>query len=453
MIVERHYDDETLIALLDKTSEGASQDPHLSVCGQCLETLESYRAVSQVLGDDAVWSLRQLTTGPDPKTMANLRSFTAAAATETESGAQLVDLLISQPRSTWSETVRHDLRYQTAAVVRQLVERSEIVIDTMPPDALEMARIGVEIGQLLGHDEYTSDVVRKALGAAWRQYGYTLFYIGEFNKALDASERARSLFEQCAVADYDLARVGIVRALVYGSLERYEEAQSIAVESARIFRAWGDRKRLASALSSEAHILILQDRYFEALPILEEVENDFKELMDSNARARVIGNIALCFAQTGRIADALQNYQIAAAIHEEMGTRTEAARIRYNVADLLATQGKFAEAQSRMRRIHDEFASLGMTYAAVCAGLGLAETLLVHGDAAEAEVLCRTAIEQFQRTGLAHTTQGLVALTFLREATVHRRATPEVVRHVRKFIERLPREPGLAFAAPALAAH
>jgi tetratricopeptide (TPR) repeat protein len=450
MIVERHYDEETLIGLLlaDRQSGDTARDPHLAACASCSETLESYRAVAHVLGEDAVWDLRQLTSGPDEKTLARLRSFSTSLSTEVGDAASLVDQLMAHPRASWSAIAKGDLRYQSAAVVRQLVDVSETVLDTLPPDALELARAAVETAQLVGDDESASDVVRKARGAAWRQYGYALFYIGEFPKALDAAERARVIFEQCAVADYDLARVGIVRALALGSQERVDEAITVAEESARVFRAWGDRRRVASALNTQAYILIQKSRFQEALPILLEIEDAYKMVVDTDARARVIGNIALCYWQTGKVVEALQNYQVAAAIHEEAGTKTEAARIRYNVADLLAAQGRFTEAKERLRRVRDEFQQMGMDHAAVSAGLSLAEIFLAEGRVAEVETLCRTAIEQFARTGLGQTSDGLMALTYLREATAARRATPEVVRHVRKYLERLPQEPRLLFVAP-----
>ena len=450
MIVERHYDDETLIGLLlaDSATGETSRDPHLSACPACSETLQSYRAVAQVLGEDAVWDLKQLTTGPDERTIARLRSVSNSLNDEATDASALVTDLVAQPRETWSAVVKRDLRYQSAAVIRQLVESSESVIDTMPPDALEMARAAVEIAQLIDDSEGVSEVVRKARGAAWRQYGYSLFYVGEFARAVDAAEHARAIFEQCSVSDYDLARVGIVRALALGAQDRVDEALAVAEDSARTFRAWGDSRRVASALNTQAHILIQQSRFHEALPILLEIEDDYKMVIDTDARARVIGNIAVCYWQAGKIVEALQNYQIAAAIHEEAGTKTEAARIRYNVADLLATQGRFTEAKERLRRVRDEFQQMGMDHAAVFAGLSLAEIFLAEGRVAEVEALCRTAIEQFARTGLSQTSQGLTALTYLREATAARRATPEVVRHVRKYLERLPQEPRLLFAPP-----
>jgi len=44
MIVERHYDDETLIGLLGSNLD-PMRDPHLSVCSSCSDNLEAYRAI------------------------------------------------------------------------------------------------------------------------------------------------------------------------------------------------------------------------------------------------------------------------------------------------------------------------------------------------------------------------------------------------------------------------
>jgi len=68
----------------------------------------------------------------------------------------------------------------------------------------------------------------------------------------------------------------------------------------------------------------------------------------------------------------------------------------------------------------------------------------------EVEDLCRTAIRQFETAGVPHSSEALTALTFLREAAEQRRATQEIVWHVRTYIKRLPDEPALLFAPAPL---
>lgn len=450
MIVERHYDDETLIGLLGSRQE-AVRDPHLVSCAPCAEALSSYRSIVDVLGADAIWDLRELRLEPQPETIETLRRTAGMKVAEEQRATFLVAELLSLPRAAWLSAARTDIRMHSLGLVERLVEVSETLLTSAPPDAIEVVRAAMEIASIISTEEYPSDSVVKARAIARRQYAYSLFYTGEFNKALEFVEQAEAMLGGCMVADYDLARLGIVRALIHTSQENYEAAFAAARQSAQIFRSYADRQRLASALIAEAHALIYQFRYTEALPTLLEVEESYRDDIDSDTRARVLTNIALCQWQTGKIATALQSYQVAAAISDEIGAKAESARIRYNVAGLLAAQGRRRDAEIRLRSVREEFQRLGMHHMATYAGLDLAEILLLDRNHVEVERLCREALRQFVATGLSETSEkALTALTYLQEAAEQRRATPEAVRHVREYIGRLPSEPRLLFAPPPL---
>ncbi len=442
MIVERHYDDEALIAILGSEGDGGARDPHLAVCKSCAETLASYRSVAGVLGAEAVWDLKDLEKEPAPLTAKSLRAFAVQMNADDRHAEELLEDLLSRPRGSWLTTVQNESRFTNPGLVRLLVERSEATLDKTPPDATAMVRAAVDIAERLDSQQLR--------GAAWRQYAYSLFYTGDYTNAADAADLAHSAFEKCSVADYDLARVGIVRALIYTAQERYAEAHAVSQWSARIFQAYGDRNRLASAKSAAAYSLLWQSRYQEALPILIDIEKNFQGEIEPYSRAVTAGNIAMCYWQTGRVADALTYYQIAMDSYEQLGIKTEATRVKASVAGLLASQGQYVEAERRLRECLGEFAQLGMRMDVVYSGLELAEILLVENRDQEVEALCHSAMQQFQRSGIPHSAPALVALTYLREAAKQKRATPEIARHVKTYIERLPRQPELLFAPPPL---
>jgi hypothetical protein len=148
--------------------------------------------------------------------------------------------------------------------------------------------------------------------------------------------------------------------------------------------------------------------------------------------------------------EALQSLQLAAEVYNELGHETEAVRVRYNVALLLAANGRRSEARTRLVEVQNDFLRLGMTHVAVVAGLDLAELALLENSFEEVEDLCRAAIRQFEKAGVAYTSEALTALTFLREAAEQRRATQEIVWHVKTYIRRLPDEPALLFAPAPL---
>jgi tetratricopeptide (TPR) repeat protein len=292
--------------------------------------------------------------------------------------------------------------------------------------------------------------VSRAKGIAWRQYAYAAFYVGEYPSASDAITKSHQAFESCAVSDYDLARLSIVRGLILAAQEHHEEARDEVRRAASVFEAFGDRKRAASARSAEAFSLIAEHRYHDALAILKTVERDYTAEIDNQARATLAMNLAICYSELGPVTEAFDHYSVAAAIYDEIGSATEAARVRHNIACLLATQGKLVDAKARFRILRTEYRKLGMGHMAVSADLDLAEILLAENAHEEAEALCAAAVEQFQKIGLSATTQGMTALSFLREAAAQRRATPQAARQVRQYIERLPKEPQLLFAPPPL---
>ncbi|HEX6178766.1 MAG TPA: hypothetical protein VF057_10440 [Thermoanaerobaculia bacterium] len=445
MIVERHYDDETLIGLLGASADAFS-DPHLAVCLACSDTLNSYRAIAEVLGEDAAWDLRDLRHEPVPETIASLRAMSARMATGDAAATALVDDLLKKARAQWLAIATTDARYIDTAVVRALVAASEVAEKRSATESFDIAKVAVAIGENVAASSSDSHA-SQALGAAWRQFGFAAFSAGDYNRAAEGISAARDAFEHCSVGEYELARVDILEALYLSVHERFTDAIAIARRAAKVFSAFGDLQRLASAQMGEAYALMLQLRFREALPILEGIERELGPHVDNDTRARVISNIALCEIELNQIAEGVTHNQIAAAIHEELGNATGAAHVRYQTASLLAAKGH-AEAKKRLRTVRDDFQRLGMLHLSVCAGLELAEVLLAEGAYAEAEQLCAAASQQFEESGLSNTTEVLTALMYLREAAQQRKATPRAARHVREYVQKLPREPQLLFAPP-----
>src|SRR5712691_4890595 len=122
MMVERHYDEEALIALLHSGDEAVSRDKHLSACTSCVETLGAYRVIVEVLKEEEVWNHRDPHEAGSARGAAALRVFATSMEDEDRQAAKLVDELLSSPRQWWTPTVLNDERYQTAAVARRLVE-------------------------------------------------------------------------------------------------------------------------------------------------------------------------------------------------------------------------------------------------------------------------------------------------------------------------------------------
>ncbi len=104
----------------------------------------------------------------------------------------------------------------------------------MPRDAVELTALATEIA------DHLEDATPQLRGAAWRERAYALFYVGDFAAAERALCASESHFSESCASDYDLARVGIVRAVVERGLEKYSSAIAHAQRSVRQFQLYAD---------------------------------------------------------------------------------------------------------------------------------------------------------------------------------------------------------------------
>ncbi len=446
MMVERHYDDESLIAMME--ADRVRGDDHLPSCTVCNEKLESFRTISTALHDNAIWDTREVRTDPNPNTIATLRTFADRMSAEDTAATHILPELLAGPREEWMPRLREHPEWRTAGVVRGLVGRTIAVMMSMPPDALEMTALSTEIADHLDPVTTGAPTVARVRAAAWRDRAYALYYVGQFLDSLTACDHAARLLDGCVVDEYDRARLGIVRTLSLRAVEKFDEAVEVIRDSSEAFADYADTTRYASARIAEVHLLFSRSEFAKALSILEPLERQLKETPDANIHARVLGNLGHCYWKLGRIDLALSHQEAATSLLDDLGERTEAVRSRWNIALVLASAGKTSEAMIRCEAIQRSFEELNMSSEAAVNGLEMAELLLASGEYNSVEKLCRSAIAFFQRAGIPHGTRALTALAYIQEAAQQRTATPALVKHVREYIKRLPHDGELLFAPP-----
>ena len=436
---QKHYDDEVLMAL---ASAPVAMDEHLAACAECSERLETYRVIAEAMADQATWDTHPLSDAPVPETIANLRGFADRMAIEDAEAAQLLPNLIAGSREQWMPILHNHPEYRTAGMVRKLLEAVPTALDSMPRDAVELSALATEIADNL------ETATAQLRGAAWRERAYALFYTGDYvtaERALCASERH---FGESVVNEYDLARVGVVRALVERGLEKYASAIGHARESANSFERFADTAKKAGANLAEVHALISCLEYDRAYASLIALKRASTPIDDPAAYGRVLGTLAFCCWKLFRVDEALQYYDDAARILEEIGAHSDAMRARWGAVQALAGAGRLTDALPRLRATVAELDRLGMMAAATQASLEVAELLVTQSAYEEAEEICRTAIRRFETSKLAYTAPALTALALMHESIVNRTATVKLVSQVREYLRRVPDEPELLFAFP-----
>jgi tetratricopeptide (TPR) repeat protein len=445
-MVERHYDDEALISLIE--TDRIHSDAHLPSCPTCAEKLESFQMIADALEERDVWDTRDLHVEPVRATINALRSFADRMTLEDSQAEPVLRELLAGPREEWMPRLRHHPEWRTAGVVRKLIDETIKVVMTMPPDALEMTALSTEIADHLDPTTFATDTVARLRAAAWRDRAYALFYVGNFADSVKATQRAELNLQSCVVDEYDRARVAIVKALSLRAMEDVSTAMEAVRFSADTFVEFGDTTRLASARIAEVHLLFTRGQFEQARTVLEPLERSLRSTGDVNTHARVLGNLGYCYSKLGRIEEAVAHHEASAALHADLGNITEVSRVRWSIAEIIAEAGRHDEAMRRYQDVRQTFDSLQMTSEAALVSLNIAELLIVREDFAGVEQICRAAMRSFEAAGISYTARALTALAYIQEAAQSRTATPALVKHVREYLRCLPRDGQLLFAPP-----
>jgi tetratricopeptide (TPR) repeat protein len=439
-----HFDDEALFQFAEGTSPIAQEIAgHLSACSECASEVGSHQEIVGALQQEDVWEEE---VAPPRQFMVDVIGFAEQARLEEERAARLCDEILTGPSSWWPTRLRQSPGAGTAGLVKVLLERMRGTLETSPANALQITALAIDVANELDVASYPCDYVIKLRAQACRDHAYVLVFQGRAPEALEFANRARRLFDQVPLPEYDLARLDLVQAKIVERLERLDEATDLARRAGGTFLRFGDRSRFLGARMHEGALLFNAKRTRQALEVWQSIEGD--PALDGLLQVRLIHNIALCHIALGKPELAAPCLQRCAAEFEVLGMETERTRSRWSLAHALIAIDKRREAIPTLRQVWKEFERLELLVDAALSALDLAEQMLVVGETAEVPAICRDLVARFTRAGMP--TRAITALAFLREAVAIGQATPSLIQHVHAFLRELPSEQPRLFApAPA----
>lgn len=450
MMTTQHYDDEALLSLLERGgTTAANADEHIASCGVCRQMAAAYGTIVECLGDEDVWDVRPMNDEPVSETIEALRAFVVSARNEDADAEPLTAELLEGPREEWMPRLMADSNYRTAGVVRRLCVAAEEVSGKWPADELAITELATEIAEHLDPAAYPPHTVARLRGDSWRGRAYALDYTGDLHAAMASITRARQQYDTLPVADYDLARLELTRALILRHFDRCDEGLEAVRSAEPALRAAADTHRLRIARWIEAAMRNRARDYRRALHIWLELERELDP--DGEAtRASLQTNIAGAYRELGENERALAYYGRAVETMGRLDAPVDLLVLRWNIARLLLSTQRFAEAETILESVITGFTDLQMKEDSVLARLDLAEIRILQGRFDMAMNACGDVIAELSADGLEHTRRALTAVTFLREATQSRNATAQLARHVREFVRESRNQPALLFAPPPM---
>jgi tetratricopeptide (TPR) repeat protein len=444
-----HYDELTLQEYLDdpESFEGRTAlEMHLLLCAACSALFDELRAFEATLSLDGVWD-GTLHDAEEPP--GELRALAELLAREDAEAARLLAPLVVSPASFRRANVTSDPAMRTAGAARRLSADSRALRERQPMHALVLADAAIAIADQLPPHRYPATLIDELRGSGWLERANVLRYLGRYEEALDALDISARAYAQSPVSVYSLAVVEYVRAVIFVEVGRLDDALLLARRSARVFRQFGEDDRFVHAKIVEATVLFDRSRYRESRELFLSLVATAKKLGQAATLARLYGNVANCQLRLHELVSAEVYFGRALSLYEALGLETERIRTRWSIGSLRIANGDIADGLARLREAREEFERLGLRTDAALVTLDVAEALLAAGapsGAREAAELCASIVESFTAVGM--TGHALTALAFLQEAVSSGRATPELVRRVRDYLETNPDHSGVPFVPP-----
>jgi tetratricopeptide (TPR) repeat protein len=416
-------------------------DQHLAGCSECRKALDVIESFDAALRDPLPWELADSMSArreAPPELLAQAR----AIAKEEASARALVLPLVESPVRFGQARVGDDPRFHTLAVVRLLCTIANQTHEQQPQYGLQLADAAVSICAKLPQPAKSKSAWHA--GTAWKERANALRYLGRFREAEAALDNAEDAFlSDRRPEPFDLAIVSYVRATVRAETEQFADAVRFAREAAHEFLVYGDRRRYLSARMVEGVGYYCIDRDAEALPIFESVVVAARAEGETWILGGALANAASCYTHLHSYGQAARNYEEALGVFTALNVPTESARILWALAAMKVERCDYDEGLPELERARERLTQLELSNDASLATLDLAAGLMAAEQPERVPELCRSVSVAFASEGM--TRNARKALAFLSEAVSSGSVTPELVRHVRTYLERLPSRPTQEF--------
>jgi tetratricopeptide (TPR) repeat protein len=254
----------------------------------------------------------------------------------------------------------------------------------------------------ISDDEYV-------LALADRCEGHVHYGAGNYSAALQCYDTAVGRFQRLG-READVARTlsGAMQSLIY--LGQNDKAISYSERARLIFERERDDLRLARLDSNVGNILYRQDRYTEALNLYQLALDRLLAMNRRQDAAAVLSNMAVASTGTGEFQRAAGEYARAReiAVHENLSSLV--AELDYNVAYLHFLRGDHAQALTLYREARRYSEAVRDEYHAALCDLDQAEVYLDLNLIDDSVHLSRAAASKFEELGMNY--ERAKALTF-----------------------------------------
>jgi tetratricopeptide (TPR) repeat protein len=414
------------VALLNMIAAG-EHSPHLDVCEEC--------AAFVAAATEAV------------------TAFADRGDVERAVADRIDALLADAPARHWSSVIVAAPELRRSVVIRDLVRRAYALDGSNARLALDLTTAAVAVCDAMVASGHAPSMELRFL--ALKEHSIALHRMGRFDESIVVLSRAWPIASRTKDSERDRAILSLCAAIVYAEpdIGEFDSALDFAETAASVLEVYGDERRAIIARQTKAYVLLVMNRFGEALPLLQGVTADLDVATgESRDAALAHAQLAECLVELGMHDEAVEHASTAERLHLKCGGVVDVARATHIRARAVSALGQFADVRSEFTRSADvmfeakqfnTWAIMRLEY--VAAALADDEGADVRAELESVVRVCMTlnAKESTQRQAFA-----AEALEYLRQLAIRDALTCEAVDLVRTFVIRNASQPPVKFARP-----
>ncbi len=369
-----------------------------------------------------------------------------AFAQEQAEARELLAELAAHPYERRRMLVTQSARFRTWSVCDHLIEQAREAGFQDPGQAVELARLGVDLAERLDPAVYGGERLHDLGGRAWATLGNAQRIRSDFRDATASLLRAERLLRRGTGDPLEKAQLLIYRSSLLGDQRRFPELFPLIDRVVAMARRLNDRHLEGKAMvakglfhghagQTEAAIAALRRGLALADPVREH-------------RLVVAGHHNLIFflLESGRVEEALALFAEARPLYERFEDRMGQLRVRWLEGKIALATGRRDEAEAILLEVREQLSQRDLGFDVALASLDLVQLYTEEGRTSEVRRLSEEMLPLFEARDVQR--ESLVALSVLQRAAVRERVTVGLVREVGDFLRRYRTEPGLRFRDP-----
>ncbi len=333
---------------------------------------------------------------------------------EIESAAGLLEELAAMPVPERPERVRTEVRFHALKLCDLLLKRSRESWFRDPAQAVELAKLAVEISTWLDADYYGESLVEDERAIAWAYLGNAYRIASDFRSAEEALLHAEEHHKRAGEDALTGAQILSFMASLRTSQNRFDKAAELLDQAISIYRQARDRHREGRELINKGIASGLSGKAEEAIELIQRGLAKIDLAEEPRLLVSAGHNLIGFLNESGRSEQALKILEQTRSLYLTLGEQTPLIRLHWLEGRIARDLGRLDQAESALREACEGFIERGIGFDAARVSLDLATVYLRQGRTGDVKRLAAEMVPIFESRDVYQET--LAALLMFRQA-------------------------------------